>query len=173
VKLAALPRAIALAAAWVAVLMPAAAQEAGAPPVRQNWFDDPFFQIAAGAHGCPQPLGPFYTEEQRRLQIHSRVERGTSCWLAGQCADSNAYRYDKPLAPKVEAALKAVSGVGRGSVWVMIQRRWVYLQGCVPSHDLALRLEHAAHAVPDVEAVVVDLMVGTRGKPGYPLATPP
>jgi osmotically-inducible protein OsmY len=55
----------------------------------------------------------------------------------------------------------------------MIQRRWVYLQGCVPSHELALRLEHAARAVPDVEAVVPDLMVGSRGKPSYPVALPP
>jgi osmotically-inducible protein OsmY len=175
VKLA-LARTAALAAAWVVPLtmMPAAAQEAAATaPARQNWFDDPFFQVAAGAPGCPQPLGPLYTEAERRQQIHSRLERGTSCWLAGKCADSNAYRYDKPLAPKVEAALKAVPGLARGSVWVMIQRRWVYLQGCVPSHDLALRLERAAHAVPDVEAVVVDLMVGTRGKPDYPLASPP
>jgi hypothetical protein len=141
-------------------------------PEKKNWFDDPFFQVAGGIRGCPVPEGPLYTEEERRAQMHSRLERGTSCWLAGKCADSNAYRYDKPLAPKVEAALQAVPGLRQASVWVMIQRRWVYLQGCVPSQALARKLEAAAHAVPDVEAVVPDLMVGTHGKPGYPLATP-
>jgi len=152
----------------------AAAQAPGAAarPEKKNWFDDPFFKLASGAPGCPVPEGPLYTEEERRSQMHSRLERGTSCWLAGKCADSNAYRYDKPLAPRVEAALKQVPGAARGSVWVMIQRRWVYLQGCVPSRELALKLEQAAHAVPDVETVVDDLMVGTRGKPGYPLAAP-
>jgi osmotically-inducible protein OsmY len=52
----------------------------------------------------------------------------------------------------------------------MIQRRWVYLQGCVPNAALAKKLERAARALPDVETVVPDLMVGTRGKPPYPLA---
>ena len=139
-------------------------------PLRQNWFDDPFFQVAAGLPACPMPQGPYYTAEERRAQTHSRLERGTSCWLAGQCTDSNAYRYDKPLAPKVRAALLAVPGVRRSSVWVTVQRRWVYLQGCVPDAALARKLERAALAVADVETVVPDLMVGTRGKPPYPLA---
>jgi hypothetical protein len=141
---------------------------AGAP--KQNWFDDPFFQVSTGLAACATPEGPFYTAEDRRTQTHSRLERGTSCWLAGKCTDSNAYRYDKPLAPKVRAALLAVPGVRSGSVWVMIQRRWVYLQGCVPTPALARRLERAARAVPDVETVVPDLMTGTRGKPPYPVA---
>lgn len=147
----------------------ASAQDAAAP-LKQNWFDDPFFRVSAGLPGCPEPEGPFYTAEERRIQIHSRLERGTSCWLAGKCSDSNAYRYDKPLAPKVRAALEAVPGLRQGSVWVMVQRRWVYLQGCVPSPALARQLERAARALPDVEAVVPDLMVGTRGKPPYPVA---
>jgi hypothetical protein len=146
------------------------AQEQAAAPLKQNWFDDPFFQVSAGQPACAVPEGPFYTAEERRVQIHSRLERGTSCWLAGKCADSNAYRYDKPLAPKVRAALRAVPGVGKASVWVMVQRRWVYLQGCVPDAALARRLERAARALPDVEAVVPDLMTGTRGKPPYPVA---
>ncbi|SFP75341.1 BON domain-containing protein [Variovorax sp. 770b2] len=137
--------------------------------LKQNWFDDPFFQVSTGLAACTTPEGPFYTAEERRTQTHSRLERGTSCWLAGKCTDSNAYRYDKPLAPKVRAALLAVPGVRSGSVWVMIQRRWVYLQGCVPTPALARRLERAARAVPDVETVVPDLMTGTRGKPPYPV----
>ena len=139
-------------------------------PLRQNWFDDPFFQVAAGLPACPMPQGPYYTAEERRAQTHSRLERGTSCWLAGKCTDSNAYRYDKPLAPKVRAALLSVLGVRRSSVWVTVQRRWVYLQGCVPDAALVRRLERAARTVADVETVVPDLMVGTRGKPPYPLA---
>ena len=141
-----------------------------AGPLKQNWFDDPFFQVSAGLPACAMPEGPFYTAEERRLQTHSRLERGTSCWLEGRCKDSNAYRYDKAIAPQVQKALAAVPGVQRASVWVMIQRRWVYLQGCVPSAALAGKLERAARAVPDVETVVPDLMVGTRGKPTYPVA---
>jgi hypothetical protein len=146
-----------------------AAQDAAGTAPKQNWFDDPFFQVSTGLAACAVPEGPFYTAEERRVQTHSRLERGTSCWLAGKCTDSNAYRYDKPLAPKVRAALLAVPGVRSGSVWVMVQRRWVYLQGCVPTPALAKRLERAARAVPDVETVVPDLMTGTRGKPPYPV----
>ncbi|MDQ0045188.1 hypothetical protein J2W33_006111 [Variovorax boronicumulans] len=158
-----------LLAAQTAVAQQQAQDAAGTAP-KQNWFDDPFFQVSAGLAACAVPEGPFYTAEERRIQTHSRLERGTSCWLAGKCADSNAYRYDKPLAPKVRAALSAVPGVRTGSVWVMVQRRWVYLQGCVPTPELAKRLERAARAVPDVETLVPDLMIGTRGKPPYPVA---
>ncbi|WPG37908.1 hypothetical protein [Variovorax sp. EBFNA2] len=40
----------------------------------------------------------------------------------------------------------------------------------MPDATLARKLERAARTVPDVETVVPDLMVGTRGKPPYPLA---
>ena len=158
--------------AFVAILVAGAATSVAAQTAqprepKKNWFDDPFFQVASGLPKCPVPEGPLYTEAERRIQIHSRLERGTSCWLAGRCADSNSYRYDRPLAPKVRDALSGVPGVKRGSVWVIVQRRWVYLQGCVPNRESAVRLERAAHALPDVEAVVLDLMVGTRGKPPY------
>ncbi|WP_232080538.1 BON domain-containing protein [Variovorax sp. SRS16] len=159
-----------LATACTASVALAQTTETAASPEKKNWFDDPFLQIASGARGCPVPEGPLYTEAERREQIHSRLERGTTCWLAGQCADSNAYRYDKPLAPKVQAALATVPGARRSSVWAIIQRRWIYLQGCVPSEAVAHRLERAARAVPDVELVVPDLMVGTHGKPPYAVA---
>ncbi|CAN7165000.1 BON domain-containing protein [Variovorax sp. LjRoot84] len=153
-------------------LLAMACAAAIASPEKKNWFDDPFFQVSSGARGCPVPEGPLYTAEERRSQMHARLERGTSCWLEGKCSDSNAYRYDKVLAPKVQAALGAVPGVKRASVWAVVQRRWVYLQGCVPSRALAQRLTQAARAVPDVELVVDDLMIGTHGKPSYALAPP-
>jgi hypothetical protein len=156
----------------LAALLALACAAACAGPEKKNWFDDPFFQVSSGARGCPVPEGPLYTAEERRAQMHARLERGTSCWLEGRCKDSNAYRYDKVIAPQVQASLAAVPGVARASVWAVVQRRWVYLQGCVPSRALARRLEQAARAVADVELVVDDLMVGTRGKPPYPVASP-
>ena len=52
------------------------------------------------------PLGPAYTEAERRVEAHSRLERGTTCWLAGQCAEPNAYRYDAANAIAAVAALR-------------------------------------------------------------------
>ncbi|MBO9514170.1 MAG: BON domain-containing protein [Variovorax sp.] len=144
----------------------------GADEARTNFFDDPFFQVSSGMTGCPAPLGPLYTQAEVRTQMHARLERGTSCWLEGRCADSNAYRYDKTIAPRARQALGGVPQLARSSVWVTVQRRWIYLQGCVPTRRVGEQLERAARAVPDVENVVNDLMVGTRGKPSYPLAAP-
>ncbi|MDW5441349.1 BON domain-containing protein [Polaromonas sp. SM01] len=145
---------------------------AQAPPEKKNWFDDPFFQLSSGLTACPVPLGPMLTEEEQRQQAHGRIERGTRCFRAGQCQDFNAYRYDKTLAVPVQAALQAVPGVASSSVWVTIQRRWVFLEGCVSQPALIPRLVQAAQAVPDVEAVVPLLMTGTRAKPRYAVQAP-
>jgi hypothetical protein len=153
--------------ALVLLPMVAAAQQL---PDRRNWFDDPFFQVSSGLPGCPVPEGPLLTIDEQRREAHWRAERGTSCWLAGRCRDSNAYRYDKTLAPQVEAALKAAAGVERSSVWVTIQRRWVFLEGCVASPALARELEAAARAVPEVETVVPALGIGVSEPPRYPVA---
>jgi hypothetical protein len=137
---------------------------------KRNWFDDPFFQVSSAMPGCPLPLGPLLSDEERRSEGHYRAERGTSCWLAGKCRDANAYRYDKGLAPLVEAALKAQPGLLPSSVWVVVQRRWVLLQGCVSSPEQIPLLEQAARAVPEVESVVPMLMLGTTGSPRYATA---
>jgi hypothetical protein len=139
---------------------------------RRNWFDDPFFQVSSGVPECPAPLGPWLTRDEQRREAHGRTERGTSCWLAGKCRDSNAYRYDKALAPQVEAALKAVPGIERTSVWVTLQRRWVLLEGCVDSPERIAQLELAARQVADVESVVPALSVGGAA-PRYPLRDAP
>lgn len=153
-------------AAGVALGPAALAQE------RRNWFDDPFFQVSSGLPHCPVPLGPMLTVEEQRREAHGRIERGTSCWLAGKCRDSNAYRYDKGLAPPVEAALRALPGIERTSVWVTIQRRWVFLEGCVDSPERIAQLERAARQVADVESVVPALGAG-REAPRYRLRDAP
>ncbi len=155
------------------MLMPVAALAQAptpAPDIKKNWFEDPFFQVSSGLPKCPVPEGPLLTFEEQRKEAHWRAERGTSCWLAGKCRDSNAYRYDKTLAGPVRDALAAVPGVAADSVWVTIQRRWVFLEGCVASDEQARRLEAAARAVPEVETVVPALGIGTAGPPRYPVA---
>ena len=153
------------AAACLLVFCGLAHSQAAIPQQRRNWFEDPFFQVSSGWPACPVPLGPLLTVDEQRREAHYRVERGTSCWLAGKCRDSNAYHYDKGLAPQVEAALKAVPGIERSSVWVTIQRRWVFLEGCVASADQTAQLERAARQVPDVESVVPALSVGGEAPP--------
>jgi hypothetical protein len=139
-------------------------------PQRRNWFGDPFFRATSGIAQCPAPLGPMLTDEEQRHEAHYRAERGTSCWLAGRCADSNAYRGDQALGERVRLALRDLGGVADTSVWVTVQRHWVFLEGCVSQPAQAARLESAMRAIDGVEAVVPALDVSIGHPPRYPVA---
>jgi len=132
----------------------------------KNWFDDPFFQVGDDISRCPVPLGPFLSEAEMRGEAHSRVERGTSCWMAGQCAQPNAYLYDKQIADAVRARAGAMKNA---SIWITVKRRFVWAEGCVTDAEQADELAALLKAVPDVERVFVNVLVGASGKPPYPV----
>jgi hypothetical protein len=135
----------------------ALAQTADAPP-RMNPFNDPFVQATSGAPACPVPRGPAYTEAEFRVEAHSRAERGTTCWLSGQCSEPNAYLYDARVAQGVVDALRADPQLAAtSSIWIIAQRRFVYLQGCVASAAEAARAEAIAAGVRDVDRVIPTL----------------
>jgi hypothetical protein len=140
-------------------------------PLMLNPFNDPFVLATAG-RACPTPRGPAYTETQRNQEAHYRIERGTSCWLAGQCSEPNAYRYDARIADAAVAALRADAALADSSLWVIAERRFVYLQGCTRDAAQAARAEAIVKAVPDVQVVIPSISVGTYA-PRYPLAQPP
>jgi hypothetical protein len=121
-------------------------------PLQINPFHDPFVQATSG-RPCPAPLGPAYTETARRAEAHSRIERGTSCWLAGKCAEPNAYRYDAGNAQAAVTALRAEPTLAASAIWVTAQRRFVYLEGCVADAAQAAKAEALVKALPDVERV--------------------
>ena len=118
-----------------------------------NPFADPFVQ-ATGGRACPAPLGPAYSEAERRVEAHSRAERGTSCWLAGLCAEPNAYRYDAANAAAAVGALRADAALATSAIWVTAQRRFVYLEGCVADTAQAVRAESVVKALADIERVI-------------------
>lgn len=154
---------------WLAALlgtMPLGAQDAAE---RRNWFNDPFFQIAAQAPRCPVPLGPYLTAAEQRAEAHYRAERGTSCWLAGRCARSNAYAYDQDIARALQARVGALKPLTGSSLWVTVQRRIVFIEGCVPDRRRVAALQAWATAVPDVEQVLVN--VSTRPQAPVPYRT--
>jgi hypothetical protein len=124
----------------------------------RNWGGDPFIVLRADVPGCPEPRGPRMDASEWRAEAHWRIETGTSCWLAGRCADANAYRYDATIAQALFPRLQALPELGGASVWAYLQRRVLFVQGCVADADQAARLEaalkQAATAVPDVQMVV-------------------
>jgi hypothetical protein len=157
----------------IAVLGLAASSLLGAQtddPLLMNPFNDPFVQATSG-RSCPPPLGPAYTEATRLAESHSRVERGTSCWLAGKCAEPNAYRYDAANAKAAVAALQADSALASSAIWVTAQRRFIYLEGCVGDAAQAAKAEAVAKALPDIERVIPALALPGERTP-YTRARP-
>ncbi len=158
-------------------LVPAAvALAALAFPVRaddeapRNWANDPFLQLRADDPTCPEPRGPRMTATEWRAEAHWRIETGTSCWLAGRCADANAYRYDASIAQALFPRLQALPELAGSGVWAYLQRRILFVQGCVADRAQAQAIEaaigRAAAAVPELTMVVPALRVaGDEGTP--------
>lgn len=151
--------------ALLAVLLTCAA--AAPAQERRNWFNDPFEQATHGVPGCPAPEGPLLTEAEQKREAHYRIERGTTCWLAKKCDEPNAYRRDPEINAAAAAAIRADPGLRDSSVWVITQRKFVFVQGCVHDRAQIERIAAAVKADPRVEYVVDELLVGTRGKPPY------
>ena len=139
---------------------------------RRNYYDDPFVQATAALPGCPVPEGPLITHAEMQAQAHGRVDRGTTCFRSGRCRLPNSYLYDKEIVPRVRRFIAQDERFANSSVWVLGQRRWVYLQGCVASEAQREALERAVRNVDDVEAVIDELMVGAGGTPRYRVAAP-
>jgi hypothetical protein len=157
-----------LGAALLASLALCGAAHADDEALQLNPFHDPFERATDGRR-CDVPRGPAYTEAARRQEAHYRVERGTSCWLAGECREPNAYRYDRPIADAALAALRADASLADSSIWLIAERRFVYLQGCVANAAQAARAEALVRAVPDVQLVIPTLSLPGEA-PRYPLA---
>ncbi len=145
---------------------------AAAPAVLVNPFHDPFEPATRGLAGCPVPSPPTYTQAELQEVEHHRVEQGNSCYLAGQCRLSNSFFYDRGIAHALLPRLRADPQLRDTSVWLLVQGRFVQFFGCVARREQIARLEAVARATPDVEAILSKVLVGTHGKPPYPLASP-
>lgn len=135
--------------------------------VLRNWFDDPFFQVRNEIKQCPVPLGPLLTEAEKIAESHSRIERGTSCWLAGTCAEANAYKYDKSIAKSIQERFETSDAFKDASLWITVKRKFVWVEGCVPNATYSKQLEAYFQSVPNVERVLVDVMSSLDGRPPY------
>jgi len=142
-----------------------------AGPVRElrNWFGDPFFPISAAIADCPLPAGPYVDEAEQRVQAHHRAERGTTCWLARACDRPNAYAYDAEIATALQAALRERHPFTDTSVWITVQGRVVYLEGCVARPAQAAELEAFARAIPNVQQAIAIVRDDPRARPPYRL----
>ncbi|KQU80860.1 MULTISPECIES: BON domain-containing protein [unclassified Rhizobacter] len=159
-----------LQALAVALLL-ALGSPARAADALQNWFDDPFFQVSAALPDCPLPAGPFTDEADRRVQAHRRLEKGTTCWLAKECDRPNAYAYDADIAAAIRAAFQPPAGERTPfpdtTLWVTVQGRVVYLEGCARDDAEAARLETFVRALPHVQQATAILRTDPAARPPY------
>ena len=123
---------------------------------------DPFGQATDGFASCPTVGPPVLTEQEMRVQAHGRVERGTSCCLAGTCECGGAYKRDPEINDRVIAAIRGDRQFRDTSVWVTTMRKFVTLQGCVRSGAQKRALERVVKRQPDVAIVWNETTVGVQ-----------
>ena len=151
-----------LAACLLLVASPACAADE-----LQNWFDDPFFQVTHADPSCPEPAGPFVNEQGRREQAHRRAEKGTTCWLAGECERPKAYAYDQDIARSIQAVFGRSRDFDATTLWITVQGRVVYIEGCVASGATAAKAEALVRALPHVQQAIAIVRSDPRAAAPY------
>ncbi|MEO8565363.1 MAG: BON domain-containing protein [Betaproteobacteria bacterium] len=121
---------------------------------------DPFEQATAGFAACPTVPPPMLTPEQMRGQAHQRIERGTSCCLAGTCECGGSYKHDPEINARVAGAIRNDPRFRDASIWITTTRKFVTLQGCVRTPAQKRALERLVRRQPDVALVWNETAVG-------------
>jgi BON domain len=151
---------------WLAVLV--CVPGAHAADLLRNWFDDPFFQVTRALAECPLPAGPFVDERGRREQAHRRAEKGTTCWLAGECDRPKAYAYDEDIAASIKQAFADNDAfASTTTLWVTVQGRVVYIEGCAQSASAERALESMVRSLPHVQQAIAILRTDANSPPPY------
>jgi hypothetical protein len=154
-----LTQSIILLSMCLMAISPAAAQE------YRNWFNDPFFQISSADPTCPEPAGPFVDEISKRTQSHHRAEKGTTCWLAGQCDRPKAYLYDADIAKAIQKDLRQTTQLKNTTLWITVQSRVVYIEGCARDRATVDRLETRIRAIQYVQQTSRHVRIDIKGQP--------
>lgn len=139
-----------------------------------NRGNDPFFQVSTSIAQCPEPLGPLTTPQEWLDDAHYRIERGNSCWIEGRCRLSNAYLYDAEIAESVRRRLQNINFAThwreKSTLWLMLQRRFIYVEGCVSPDFDKRRFLSELEKTADVDKVI-DNMITDPGTHPLPYKT--
>ncbi|AOI74761.1 hypothetical protein [Burkholderia ubonensis] len=164
---------VTLAASALAASALAQPDEAGEQTMRRNWYDDPFVALSRDVAECPLPLGPWMTRAEMEDDAHYRAERGTTCWLAHRCTKPNSYMYDAPIAAAAKAHFAGSTRLSGTSLWITVQRRFVYVEGCADASFDRAALQRELAALPDVEQVFVRITDDPRRSVPYKMRAQP
>ena len=107
------------------------------------------------------------TRAEMTDDAHYRAERGTTCWLAHRCTKPNSYMYDAPIADAVKAHFAGSDRLHGTSLWITVQRRFIYVEGCADTAFDQPALQRELEALPDVEQVFVRITDDPRKRLPY------
>jgi BON domain len=139
----------------------------------RNWFEDPFFQVTQAVADCPLPAGPFVDERGRREQAHRRAEKGTTCWLVGECDRPKAYAYDEDIAASIKQAFAGGNAFATNTtLWITVQGRVVYVEGCVRDASAEHQIEALMRSLPHVQQAIAIVRTNEKDRPPYKLRRP-
>lgn len=161
-------RAAASLAAALALVFPAAtaySADAGDQP-GNPYNDPPPLQATHGIARCVAPKARALTPQEARLEAHQRIERGTSCWLAGQCEPGGDYRHDAEISARVAESIAHDTRFANSSLWVETLRRFVTIKGCLADAGQGRTLEAKVKAIDGVKLVWQEAVVTPEGARG-------
>lgn len=113
------------------------------------------------------------TAAERLAQAHHRAERGTSCWLAGECDKPNSYAYDRDIGAELKTAFAQRNPSPESTLWITVQGRVVFIEGCVANEHVGPALEALAKEIPAVQQVVVLVYADLSARAPYELRSAP
>jgi hypothetical protein len=121
--------------------------------------DPPPLQATHGVADCPPPKVRVLSPEDARREAHQRVERGTSCWLAGTCPPGGDYKGDDVVNARIVETIAADARFANTSVWVETLRKFVTIKGCLDDAGQGQALEQLARSVAGVKLVWLETRV--------------
>jgi hypothetical protein len=152
----------------IAALVLCAPVPAEEKPELKNWFGDPYFQLTREIASCPEPLGPYMSEAEALRYSHHRAERGTRCYQEKRCRLPSSYDYDREIAASIQRDFAGKRlALPRSTLWVLVQGRRVWIQGCVAPGYRSGSLSAMLKRIPDVELAMEEVRVGVAGAIPY------
>ena len=103
------------------------------------------------------------------LERHYRFECQQTLANEEDCQRSSAFAYDRDIATEIQAAMAASAQFSDTSLWVTVQGRIVYVEGCVAKETQGAGVEHLVRRLPHVQQAIAIVMVSAEAKPPYKL----
>jgi hypothetical protein len=100
-------------------------------------------------------------------ETHHRSERGTRCWLEKRCSKPSAYMYDRDIAAAIRARFEASAALADASLWVTVQGRYAWVEGCVRSDKERRDLGSLMRGIPDLDLMTINVSVRRGAPPPY------